>query len=133
MDLPGSLPTSCHRMPLPSLDLFSCRIPKGGKQWNAAKLLEKMKSLGLRPNKCSYDTVIHACRAGAGGEWRLALDLLDDMRRSGLTVRYRAALATPLLRVGWVRRLCSLLVFLESAVVVWESTLGTFVGAIALH
>lgn len=71
---------------MPSFGVFVPYSRKGGRQWNAAKLLEKMKSLGLRPNKCSYDAVIHACRAGTGDEWKLALDLLDDMRRSGLTV-----------------------------------------------
>lgn len=62
-------------------------FPKGGNRWAAAKLLKKMRTCGLRPNKFSFDCVIVSCRTGTGDEWRLALELLNDMRRSGLTVR----------------------------------------------
>lgn len=51
----------------------------------AAKLLSEMKFRGFRPDNITYNTVITAC--GKGGEWQLARELMDDMRKSGLAVR----------------------------------------------
>lgn len=57
---------------------------KGSNREKAESLLSEMKSIGVRPADISYDNFISAC--GMGGEWQLALNLFDEMRKSGLVV-----------------------------------------------
>ena len=57
---------------------------KGSNRRKAESLLSEMKSRGAKPADVSYNNFISAC--GMGGEWQLALNLFDEMRKSSLTV-----------------------------------------------
>ena len=57
---------------------------KGSNRRKAESLLSEMKSRGIKPADISYNNLISAC--GMGGEWQLALNLFDEMRKSSLTV-----------------------------------------------
>lgn len=50
----------------------------------STQLLDEMwrDAKGAKPNKRTYDLVIQSC--GHGGEWELAVALLDDMRDLGI-------------------------------------------------
>lgn len=60
-------------------------VVQGGNHTKAAELLGEMTNRGMAPNTISYNSVIYAC--GRRGEWQLALDLLELMRKSGYAVR----------------------------------------------
>lgn len=60
-------------------------LPQDANYEMASKLLQEMRSSGIEPNNISFNSAIYAC--GQRRESQLALDLIDEMRGAGLSVR----------------------------------------------